>query len=379
MASSAFLNTITTTFLLLILLQTPLVSSSSPANFTHKRNFSKIYAFGDSFTDTGNTHSTTGPQSFGYVSSPPYGSTFFHRSTNRYSDGRLVVDFLATTLSLPFLPPFLARSADFSHGVNFAVAGSTAIEHDFFVKNNMTFDITPQSLMTQLSWFERHLEERECRGRKRPECKAAVGDALFWVGEIGVNDYAYSVSSSVPPNRIRDLAVKNVAIFLEALLNKGAKYIVVEGLPPTGCLPLALILSSQDERDDIGCAASVNNQVYSHNMILQNRLQELRRRHPDAIISYADYYSAYYTVLKNPSMFGFKETFKTCCGSGGGALNFDLFATCGSPNVPKACSDPAKFVNWDGVHLTEAMYKVVADKFFNRGYCKPAFDVLLRS
>ncbi|WOL16118.1 GDSL esterase/lipase [Canna indica] len=341
------------------------------------RLFSKIYAFGDSFTDTGNTHSTTGPYSFGYVSEPPYGTTFFHRSTNRYSDGRLVVDFLATTLSLPFLPPYLSRAADFSHGVNFAVAGSTAIDHDFYVKNNVTIDITPQSLMTELMWFDKYLEEKGCKERGSPKCRALTEDALFWVGEIGANDYAYSYTSSVPHNVIQQLAIKNAINFVEALLLRGAKYVVVQGLPLIGCLPLTLILAPSDDRDDMGCSASINRQTYNHNEILQNKLNELRKKYPQAIVSYADYFAAYHTVMKNPAAYGFSEPLKACCGSGGGPYNFDIFATCGSRNVSKACSEPNKYINWDGVHLTEAMYKVVSDMFFHRGYCKPPFQVIL--
>ncbi|OAY80444.1 GDSL esterase/lipase [Ananas comosus] len=365
----------TSVLLLLLLLPTTSLSSSSHSPSTSAaRRFSKIYAFGDSYTDTGNTHSADGPYSFGYVSSPPYGTTFFHRSTNRYSDGRLVVDFLTTALSLPFLPPYLAVARNPSgalHGVNFAVAGSTAIEHEFYVQNNITIDVTPQSLMTQLGWFQKHVEAAGTA--------AGMDEALFWVGEIGANDYAYSSLSSVSPSIVQDLAVRNVFSFLEALLNKGAKYIVVQGLPLTGCLPLSMTVAPQDDRDDIGCVASVNKQSSTHNTLLLNKLNELRRRYPKAVISYADYHGAHHAIMKNPAAHGFTETFKTCCGSGGGAYNFDLFATCGSPGVNKACSDPAKFVNWDGVHLTEAMYKAVANMFFNRGYCRPGFDVLLSS
>ncbi|KAK9995550.1 hypothetical protein SO802_020236 [Lithocarpus litseifolius] len=50
------------------------------------RPFKKIYAFGDSFIDTSNTKSATGLTSFGHVSNPPYGTTFFHHPTNRYSE-----------------------------------------------------------------------------------------------------------------------------------------------------------------------------------------------------------------------------------------------------------------------------------------------------
>jgi len=184
--------------------------------------FRTVYAFGDSFTDTGNTLWTTEPFSFRYVSSRPYGATFFHRSTNRYSDGRLVVDFLAEALKLPsFLPPYLSSSnttaADQAEvGVNFAVAGATAIEHDFFARNNLSLDITPQSIMTQLGWFDAHLRATGA-GSKDDDRRKKVGDALFWVGEIGANDYAYTVVArdTIPPKLIRDMAVQRVTAFVE--------------------------------------------------------------------------------------------------------------------------------------------------------------------
>ncbi|TVU44108.1 hypothetical protein EJB05_03541 [Eragrostis curvula] len=350
----------------------PSSSSSSP--------FRTVYAFGDSFTDTGNTHSTTGPYSFGYVSSPPYGATFFHRSTNRYSDGRLVVDFLAQRLALPsFLPPYLAAAGNSTGnvGVNFAVAGSTAIEHDFFAKNNLSMDITPQSIMTQLAWFDAHL-----RRTGKDKSKDKVADALFWVGEIGANDYAYTVMAppSIRPKLIRTMAVQRVTTFIEGLLDRGAKYMIVQGLPLTGCLPLAMSLARAEDRDNISCVASVNGQSYAHNRLLLANLRRLRQKHPAAVIAYADYYAAHLAVMRNPARYGFTEPFRTCCGSGGGAYNFDLFATCGSPEVTTACAQPDKYVNWDGVHMTEAMYKVVASMFFQDSgdaYCRPAFSAVL--
>ena len=56
-------------------------------------------------------------------------------------------------LDLPLVNPYLDKSADFSGGVNFAVAGATAIEHDFFAKNNLSVDITPQYIMMELGWM----------------------------------------------------------------------------------------------------------------------------------------------------------------------------------------------------------------------------------
>ena len=197
-----------------------LTSSSSAATETHPpRPFKKIYAFGDSFTDTGNTKSVTGPTGFGHVSNLPYGITYFHHPTNRYSDGRLVIDFVAETLSLPYLPPYRkirGKVSSSTFGVNFAVAGATATNHLFFVKNNLTLDITPESIQTQLLWFNEYLESQGCKNASASDCKEAFDDALFWVGEIGVNDYAYAVGSSIPDDTIRKLGIASFTGVLQA-------------------------------------------------------------------------------------------------------------------------------------------------------------------
>ncbi|KAK9108357.1 hypothetical protein Syun_024368 [Stephania yunnanensis] len=353
-------------------------ASAAAAPTTPKaRKFTKIFAFGDSYTDTGNTRPGSGPSGFLHSSSSPYGTTFFHRPTRRYSDGRLVIDFVAEALSLPYLPPYIDIKADTSHGVNFAVAGSTAINHEFFVKNNMTLNITPQSIQTELLWFHNFLQAHGCVEANSTQCRELMDDALFWIGEIGVNDYAYTIGSDVSFETIQPLAINSMISFLEALLKTGAKYVVVQGLPPTGCLPLTLILASPDDRDEFRCVETVNELMKKHNYILQAKLIHLRKQFPNAIISYADFWSAYHVVMKHSHRFKFKEPFKTCCGTGGGDYNYDPFTTCGSPSVSKACPNPSEYINWDGVHLTEAMYKVISNMFLHGPFAHPQFDFLL--
>ncbi|KAJ9568239.1 hypothetical protein OSB04_004205 [Centaurea solstitialis] len=301
---------ITTVFLLLT------TSSAGPAS----RPFKKIYAFGDSYTDT-RKHCFRGIALFTLLASLPQ------------------------------------PQSDTKSGVNYAVAGSTAIPYGFFVKNNLTLDIQPQTLQTQLAWFSKTLEGQKCKNIKSTpnECKAVFKDALIWVGEIGANDYAYTVGSS-------------------ALLNKGAKYVVVEGLPTTGCLTLSMALASESDRDDMGCVGSLNKQSYDHNTVLLTKIQELRRKYPQTVIVYADYWNAYRSVIKNAPRLGFKEPYKVCCGSAGSPYNFDVLATCGSQSST-SCQDPGQYINWDGVHLTEAMNKVVYESFIKGGFTHPPFGM----
>ncbi|KAL3748071.1 hypothetical protein ACJRO7_009316 [Eucalyptus globulus] len=371
-ASSLVLAALAVVTLTTLLFSSPASAAAGP----QPRPFKKIYAFGDSFTDTGNTHSESGPSGYGHVSSPPYGVTFFHRPTNRYSDGRLVIDFVAQSLSLPFLPPYRnisSSSAAAANGVNFAVAGSTAINHEFFVRNNMSLDVTPQSLLTQLLWFSKYMESHEgCRGKA---CRGALQDALVWVGEIGVNDYAYTIGSNVSADTIQKLTITTVTAFLESLLKRGAKYMVVQGLPVSGCLPLTMYLAPENDRDDIGCVKSVNDRTHAHNAALLAKISDLRKRFPDSVIVYADYWNAYHLVMKTPAKYGFKEPFKACCGTGD-PYHYNPFATCGTPSTD-LCPRPSEYINWDGVHLTEAMYKVIADTFLNGRYSQPPFSYLL--
>lgn len=55
----------------------------------------KLFVFGDSFADTGNTNKSLppgAPNSWIY----PYGITFPGKPTGRFSDGRLLIDFIGT-------------------------------------------------------------------------------------------------------------------------------------------------------------------------------------------------------------------------------------------------------------------------------------------
>lgn len=56
--------------------------------------FKSIISFGDSHTDTGNLLSLSRHENPPYFLRPPYGKTFFHRPTGRFSNGRVLTDFI---------------------------------------------------------------------------------------------------------------------------------------------------------------------------------------------------------------------------------------------------------------------------------------------
>ncbi|VAH62115.1 unnamed protein product [Triticum turgidum subsp. durum] len=111
-------------------------------------------SFGDSLADTGNFPFLYGNDSREPALRTPYGETFFRRATGRFSDGRLIVDFIADTMGLPFVRPYLSgRTAeDFASGANFAVGGAMALGPDFFRGRGVPMG-DRMHLDVEMKWF----------------------------------------------------------------------------------------------------------------------------------------------------------------------------------------------------------------------------------
>ena len=73
---------------------------------------------------------------------------------------------------------------------------------------------------------------------------------------------------------------------------------------------------------------------------------------------------------------------KACCGYGGGDYNFNPKLYCGNSKVingtkltASACSDPEKYVSWDGIHATESANKLVTLAILKGSYFDPPFPL----
>ncbi|XWS23469.1 hypothetical protein CRYUN_Cryun28dG0016600 [Craigia yunnanensis] len=81
--------------------------------------FPAIYNFGDSNSDTGGYNAALAE-----IPSP-YGETFFKQPSGRASDGRLIIDFMAENLGLPYLSAYQdSIGTNFRHGASIATGGS---------------------------------------------------------------------------------------------------------------------------------------------------------------------------------------------------------------------------------------------------------------
>lgn len=110
-----------------------------------------------------------------------------------------------------------------------------------------------------------------------------------------------------------------------------------------------------------------------HNDLLNEELNRLRELYPHAVIMYADYYNAAIRFFLDPEKFGFGgDILKACCGSGGGKYNYDSKARCGTEAVV-SCDDPSVYASWDGIHMTEAAYELIAEALMEGPFTTPRF------
>ncbi|XP_068658165.1 acetylajmalan esterase-like [Aristolochia californica] len=336
------------------------ISSASAA-------FDAIYCLGDSIADTGNLiREGLGP--FGAINRLPYGETYFGRPTGRCSDGRLMIDFIAERFGLPFINAYLDKSATFVNGVNFAVAGATALDASYLESIGLIMPFSRSSLSTQLGWFEDHLASI-CSSPE--QCSAKLGSALFFVGEIGGNDYNYALFQGKTITEATSLVPRIVQTIKDAairVIQHGARNLIVPGNFPIGCVPSYLTTfrsTSPSDYDGRSCLKSYNAFAELHNNQLQVMLQSLRVQFPSVKIQYADYYNAALHLIDNAQNLGFdeKSRFQACCGAGG-EYNYDSTRMCGATGT-STCPDPSKRLSWDGIHMTEKAYRDMVTSLFS--------------
>lgn len=65
---------------------------------------------------------------------------------------------------------------------------------------------------------------------------------------------------------------------------------------------------------------------------------------------------------------------KACCGAGG-KYNFDATKICGAPGT-SVCENPSNHISWDGIHLTQEAYKIIAKSLISPGgFTFPSYGV----
>ncbi|KAK9191799.1 hypothetical protein WN943_020414 [Citrus x changshan-huyou] len=353
-----------------IVLVVPFLSSLNACSFP------AIYNFGDSNSDTGAVSAAFGRVPF------PNGKTFFGKPSGRFCDGRLIIDFLAEGLGLPFLNAYLdSLQPNFQHGANFAASGSTIQPVD---SKLFGAGFNPLSLNIQLSQFEQ-LKERSMElynqaktsqiksNLPRPEDFSKVlytldsgqNDLQFWLESMREEQ----VKASIPN------IIDHFALAIEKLYQEGARKFWIHNTGPIGCLPSMVIKypPKPGNADQNGCIRPFNEVAQEFNKQLKDRVSRLRAQLHDAVLIYVDIYSAKYTLITEAKKHGFVSPFEYCCGNWRehDAKCWEKVIVNGTKVGAAICNDPSKYISWDGIHYTEAANHWIANRIMDGSFSDP--------
>ncbi|XP_071717492.1 GDSL esterase/lipase At5g14450-like [Rutidosis leptorrhynchoides] len=337
-----------------------MISNLVNNNNHHDCQFPAIYNFGDSNSDTGAASAVFSPVL------PPYGITYFHKPSGRYSDGRLIIDFIAENLSMPYLSAYVdSIGTNFRHGANFAASGCTIQPADALMLNR-TFN--PITLDVQLSQFEQF--KKRSSDLFNEVVSSEIKDRLprsedysraLYTFDIGQNDLHAGITSMKEEQVKKYIPsiINQFASVVEKLYQNGARTLWIHNTGPIGCLPV-LVKNNPPPRnntDQIGCVNSYNELAQEFNKQLKEKVLKLRTQFQEASCVYIDIYSLKYSVISEANKYGFVDPLGKCLGQDG--------------DDSKACANPYEYINWDGIHYTEAAKKWVANYIQDGSMCEP--------
>ncbi|TVU19815.1 hypothetical protein EJB05_35987 [Eragrostis curvula] len=337
-----------------VLLSSPLAGAAraAPPSPSPKQDIPAVFAFGDSTLDPGNNNRLN---TLVRADHAPYGRDFpGGDATGRFSDGKLITDYIVESLGIKELLPAYhdpsLTDAEAATGVSFASGGSGLD------------DLTTRTAM--VSTFASQIDDfKELLGRiGAPKAAEIAGKALY-VLSAGTNDVTmYTVlpiqASNYPSfDEYSDFLIDRFQSYIKSLYSLGARNFMVAGLPPVGCLPVQKTLHVLLPPLAFGgCSERPNADAQMYNTKLQQMLTKLEANCSGSTFAYVDVYTPLLDMATNPRKYGFSQTGLGCCGTG--LVEMGELCT----NLLPLCPSPGSYMFFDSVHPTQATYKQLADQ-----------------
>lgn len=310
------------------------------------------FVLGDSLADVGTNNYLPNP--IFRANFPPYGETYFHKPTGRFTNGRNIVDFLALKLGLPFAPPFLQPNASFAQGVNFASGGSGLLDTTN-PNGSVPISVQLKQYASVIAGLQKDLGA--------DGAKTLISKSIFLVVS-GSNDISVVFTSS---SQISNYT-QYIELVLEAYQNtllelyaSGARKAISIGLEPSGCSPLFRANNPTNPGECISAALSL---AIAFNGGLKQLVTGLHEAIPDFNIVYANRYDIATAIIADDKDFGITNVTSGCCGAG--LLNT---VQCGTPVKPpleqSLCRRPFKYLYWDFIHPTDHATNIAFKKFWS--------------
>ncbi|GLT46176.1 hypothetical protein SLA2020_199500 [Shorea laevis] len=309
-----------------------------------------FFIFGDSIFDPGNNNyfNTTAQANY-----PPYGETFFKYPTGRFSDGRIIPDFIAEYAKLPLIPPYLQPgNHQFTYGVNFASGGAGAL-----VETNQGLVI---DLKTQISYFRKVVKLlRQNLGDAK--AKTLLSRAVYLI-MIGTNDYGSPILANSPvPKSLWDefvgMVIGNLTASIEDIYKLRGRKFGLLSLGQLGCRPILRVLVPANLSS---CYEEATALADLHDRALSKALQELQSRLKGFKYAYQNMTLFLSEGVNDLSKYGLKEGKAACCGSG----RYRGVCSCGGKRgltEYELCENPNEYLFFDCAHFTDRANSKIAE------------------
>ncbi|CAK8544040.1 unnamed protein product [Lathyrus sativus] len=306
----------------------------------HKERITKLFVFGDSYADTGNIK-----RGLAFSWKHPYGVTFPGKPAGRFSDGRVLTDYIAMYLKLKSPASYRIRKHLAPHhlknGMSFAFGG-TGVFETLYPGPNMT---------TQISFFEK-----------------AIQDKVFTTSDIRKSVALVSVAGNdYTRYNVKNGSIQGLPSFISSVVNQtitnvirikelGVKKVIISNLQPVGCLPSLTASSSFKQCNETSNTLLVN----YHNILLTEAVTKLNQQnndHSSAPFIVLDLYNSFMSVLKHPSTHNIKNELEPCCV--GESSKYFCGSVVKKVKKYKVCENPKSAFFWDMVHPTDAGWRAV--------------------
>lgn len=283
--------------------------------------YTSITVFGDSLSDGGNDYLLTG----NLFPPLPY--------AQRFSNGPVSVELLATKLGLPLMPS-LAGGSNYAYGgantgVNTGYGNYLAISPSVPPALNFFFASPTGAATNILSQVQSFLP---------PVGFGGPGSLVVLWG--GPNDLFTALDTNPPqdPAAVMNQAIVNLAAAAQALYLAGARTILMPNMPDIGATPFGRSLGP------IG-SALLNAISVGFDSGLSQAINLLEANFPGLDIIPFDTLGTLAAVTANPGAFGLTNVSDPC---------FDGISVCANPDG---------YLYWDSVHPTERGQQILADQF----------------
>ncbi|KAL3676304.1 hypothetical protein R1sor_026252 [Riccia sorocarpa] len=320
--------------------------------------FPAVVFIGASQSDVGVNNNV--PNSLARANFLPYGRDFVNGNqtgpTGRFSNGKILPDFVAQNISLPFPPPYnspSARGAAVLQGINTASAGSGWLNG-----TNSNLGVVPGT--QQVQWV-RNWQQSLVGLVGTSRASRIVREALYGINTSDNDLLAYYGSTTLQQQYtedeyiklILDTAVPNI----RNLYSGGARRFAVTSVSARGCAPNEITRYQPTMRDQ--CVQGLQDLVQKYNTAYKATIQSLQSSLQGSKFYFADTFTITVDLFFNPGKYGLRhDTSIACCGTG----TFEVGPTCNSLSVG-TCTSAADYLFFDSEHYTQAAWSIIVGTF----------------